>query len=162
MAWTHAGRWSGTVTTRSGRPAPDVAVTIHPDEDLASEATVYADRNKTGTVPNPVATDGLGNLAVWLEPGYYTGTTDSGGVFDLVVPVDPVDVAAAATAPGVASYTLTAVSSWLLEHAHPYPPDVVLLDAAGQLVDTDLEHPDSTHVHLTFAAPFTGRAIVRP
>lgn len=52
-------------------------------------------------------------------------------------------------------FSINNVSSYDAAHPFLYPPDVVLLDASGNVVDTDIHHT-SGHVVLVFAQPFTG------
>src|SRR4051812_1789427 len=47
-------------------------------------------------------------------------------------------------------------SSFSTAHTFPYLPPVLVVDAGGLPVEADVEYPDTTHVAITFPAPFTG------
>lgn len=61
----------------------------------------------------------------------------------------------------VVFYTVTAVSSFYVEHTFPYLPDVQVVDADGNRVLVGAEYPDQTHIHIVFPAPFTGQIGLR-
>lgn len=52
-----------------------------------------------------------------------------------------------------------AAAQWSITHAFPRPPSVQLL-INGAVSYADIDHPDSTHVLITFAAPMAGLAIL--
>lgn len=53
-------------------------------------ATLYTDRDKVVTAPNPRYTDEFGNMVFFAEPGSYR--LELGGMnFDVVVPLDPAE-----------------------------------------------------------------------
>ena len=67
---------------------------------------------------------------------------------------------AGASAPPPQSHDLLAVSSWSLAHTFGYPPEVMLLDEAGSVVETGVDYPDADTVSITFPTPFTGRVLL--
>lgn len=92
----YAGLYSGVEQYASGRPAAGVAVTVY-QHGTTTPATLYTDRTKTVQASNPVTTDASGNLVFYAAPGLYDVTAASGGTVTVAVPVDPADLAAAAT-----------------------------------------------------------------
>lgn len=109
MAYQFAGRYiEALLKNVNGRPRllASTLVTIY-ESDGTTEATVYTDRTKATEAANPVMTDTLGNLAVWLEPGSYYGSPIIDGVaqvaFPMHVDIDPAE----ADAPTATDVTVT-------------------------------------------------------
>lgn len=109
MAYLFAGRYiEALLKNVNSRPRllSSTLVTIY-ESDGTTLATVYTDRTMAATAANPVTTDTLGNLAVWLEPGSYYGAPIIDGVaqvaFPMHVDIDPAE----ADAPSAADVTVT-------------------------------------------------------
>ena len=77
-----------------------------------------------------------------------TGTTGSAGPSGPAGPAGP-----SGSTP--TQYTITNTASFSTSHSYPYPPSALLLDEAGQEVDTDVTH-NPGQISLSFAIPFTG------
>ncbi len=88
----YAGLWMDSVEYPSGHVAAGVSVQIRLKGQTAL-ATLYSDRTKAGTVPNPTTTDANGNLQFYAEPDIYTCSVPAvGGSFDVHVPPDALDI----------------------------------------------------------------------
>lgn len=54
------------------------------------------------------------------------------------------------------SFPVVAISSWYQTHAFGYPPEVRLVDDAGEEVEIGVEYPAVDVVAISFPLPFTG------
>ena len=52
------------------------------------------------------------------------------------------------------------LAEWNISHAFLYPPDVKIIDSAGDEVWGDVTYPTPTTVRVTFSAAFSGQAIL--
>lgn len=77
------------------KPTPGMSVTVK-RAGTSTLATLYTDRLRSTTVPNPIVTDSLGNLGFWTDPGF-VDLHAAGIVVDFVaIPIDPDELAASA------------------------------------------------------------------
>lgn len=91
---TFAGLYTEEIFDQSGGPARNTLVEVRP-AGSAALAVLYTDRTKAVAAANPAATDALGNLSVYAEPGMYD-FTGNGGTFRDAVDPDPADADASA------------------------------------------------------------------
>ena len=114
--------------------------------------------DKAGTTPqaNPVMTDEFGLVTFYAPPGDYSVWL-AGTVWPLTVDETESDPAWPGT---FIHHQLTPSSVWTIDHWFGVQPAVTAL-AAGQRVETDVEHPSPTQTVLTFGAPQAGTAYLR-
>lgn len=53
-------------------------------------------------------------------------------------------------------HPVTAISTFSVTHQFSYPPEVRLVDSAGDAVDVGVEYPTPQSVYIEFPTPFTG------
>lgn len=87
MPFVYAGQFTEGFTDRYGNAQPNLPVTVYLPNTY-TKANLYADRDKNAALANPVATDGVGNLDIYAEPGPYDFVAD-GVTYRRTVPVDP-------------------------------------------------------------------------
>ena len=76
----HAGRalFEQGIGDRRGNAQRGVLVTVYL-KGTTTLATLYTDRTKATEADNPISTNGLGNLAIFADPGDYEAHVDSTG-----------------------------------------------------------------------------------
>lgn len=139
MSWVHAGLWSDSLTSQFGGQYANGAVTVL-EHGTQTPAVLYADSNKTDVLANPTATDDLGNLMLYVEPGLYDlATPGSEGTPFITIVVTPnqADLTGSGSS-GVTSWN--ARSGVVVPEAGDYTAaqvgavPVTLVDAAGDLL----------------------------
>lgn len=90
-------------------------------EDGLTTTSLYADRSRVGTLPNPLVTDSLGNISFFAEPGNYICEID-GYQFAITVNEDP-DEPATASESSIFMMTASALSG----HSLVVPNDTGLV-----------------------------------
>lgn len=76
----HAGRalFEQGIGDRRGNAQRGVLVTVY-EAGTSNLSTLYTDRTKATEQDNPLTTNGLGNLAIYADPGDYEAHVDSTG-----------------------------------------------------------------------------------
>lgn len=70
-SWKFAGLYADAfVNTLSGVPLRLTQATVY-QSDGVTVATLYTDRTKATTAPNPITTDNYGNGSFYADPGIY-------------------------------------------------------------------------------------------
>jgi hypothetical protein len=90
MSFTFAGYFHEPFTDRYGNAQAAIEVTVY-EADTATLATLYTDRTKATTAPNPITTDALGNGSFYADPGAYD-LLANGTTVRVLVPVDAAEV----------------------------------------------------------------------
>lgn len=92
MAYTYAGSYGpAQIINKAGIPLEDLEVSIflHGTQTLAD---LYTDRTKATRAANPTATDALGNLSFFADPGEYDIYGNGQVLSGIILPVDPAEV----------------------------------------------------------------------
>lgn len=91
MPFAYAGYYADSITNPSGVPLGGLAITVYVADTL-TVATLYTDRTKFTTAANPTATDALGNLLFYADPGLYDLHTPAGYILTIAVVPDSADL----------------------------------------------------------------------
>lgn len=92
MGYSFAGRYGAyTFLSATGAPLDSTPFTVYL-AGTTTLATLYQDRTKVATVPNPSSTDGSGNATFFADPGTYDVVV-SGITRTVSVDADPAEFA---------------------------------------------------------------------
>jgi len=92
MAFTYAGRYSPEAFVDPyGQPLRNTTVTVY-QAGTTTLATLYEDRGKDNSIPNPTATDARGNCSFYAEPGYYDLLINGVTIQNVSIEADPADI----------------------------------------------------------------------
>lgn len=91
MSFAYAGYYLDSITNPSGVPLGGLSITVYL-ADTNTLATLYTDRTKVTGAPNPTATDTLGNLAFYADPGLYDLHSPAGYILTVAVVPDSADL----------------------------------------------------------------------
>lgn len=91
MTFAFAGYYFDNIVSSNGGPLPHLQLTVYLHGTL-TQATLYTDRTKITTAPNPTSTDALSNLAFYATPGQYDLVTASGYTLTVSVVPDSADI----------------------------------------------------------------------
>lgn len=99
MGYVYAGQYGPeAIVNNGGIPQPNLTVTVY-KADGVTLATLYTDRTKTTTAANPTATDSLGNLTVYADPGLYVRSfsiATQARTLSMTILPDPAEIATTA------------------------------------------------------------------
>lgn len=124
---------------------------------MGSNVLVPLFTDQSGTAgPNPVMTDGFGQVVFWAAPGCYEVHLAGDHIH---IPLD--DSFADPVWPDLVVHEqATAASVWTVEHYFGVRPAVDVVTVDGVTI-TDVDHLDDLTVAITFGAPTAGTAYLR-
>ncbi len=132
---------------------------------LGINITLYTDKNKTQTRPNPSTADGLGNISFYANPGEYLLRVNEGSPIGITVPLHPEEpLEGGGGGPGgpVAREWPIAIPTGVVDIPHNLgfdPAGIVCIRSGGtgQRVYPRVTYTDpDTTVRLNFPSAFAG------
>lgn len=130
----HAGRalFEQGIGDRRGNAQRGVLVWVY-DAGTSTLSTLYTDRTKTTEADNPISTNGLGNVAIFADPGDYEAHVDStGGVLEFTVLPDWSDLVTADEPEG-------GLPAHLADTTDAHDASAVSVVASGALVGANVQ-----------------------
>lgn len=143
----------------------------YPDETIAAgqllhifprlsnvHAQLYADQAGTIPLANPVTTDAMGFVDLWVENGDYWGYIN-GQAFYLIIDLDP---NLTHVWPSTFRWEQNASAMvWVIAHGLDSFPAVSVISPANEQLFGDVAYIDSNNLTITFGAPVDGTAFLR-
>lgn len=138
-----------------GGPAANfsVGIWLHASNQMA---LLFTDQTGDTPAPNPLTTDGDGQVVFWAAPGDYEALL-AGERFH--IPVD--ETFDEPTWPDLWVHDQsTPATVWTIEHHFGVRPQVDVI-LSGELAEAAVSHPDDETTTITFGAQTTGTAHLR-
>lgn len=158
-----AGYWGpeAILYSTNGDPARGVPVLVL-EELVDTPITLYTDRAKTSTTPNPTKTDSLGNLSFYADPGFYrvqlVGTTQT-----FLVEVNGDNGGGGGGAAHYEHVQPVPQAVWPVAHDLGFRPPAVSVfstDFSQQFDEFAVQHVDANNLLISMDVPIAGRALM--
>jgi hypothetical protein len=164
-----AGYWGPEAILYSTTGDPAKAALIEVREDIGEGmtgplTTLYTDINRTGVAANPTKTDGLGNLSLYAEAGFYRVAVVGTSQTFLIEVRGEATGSGGGEGPGRYEHVqAVAQSVWTVNHglgARPPAVSVFSLDFETQFDEFTVQHLDVNSLLISVDVPTAGRALM--
>lgn len=164
-----AGYWGPEAILYSTTGDPVKAALIEVREDIGEGmtgplTTLYTDINRTGVAANPTKTDGLGNLSLYAEAGFYRVSVVGTSQSFLIEVRGEATGGGGGEGPGQYEHVQTVAQAvWTVNHDLGFRPSAVSmfsLDFGEEYDEFAVQHLDINNLLISIDVPTAGRALM--